>query len=421
MKKMLDAINCSPKVNYTQIANRVFDDKNLSLKAKQILCQLLRNRKGWKSYLTVIEKNSTDGQSSIRSGIKELEEQGYLWRVSCSPKDANFIKESFWAYTDKPFSFKLKKHLAMLDKRKLQVSPRSIKRMKDIISLNVENQHLANRTLIRLIYNNTKNNSKELFDSKESTKKSNKVSCKSQSRKIVKSKNIVKEKVVKEKKIEIELNEQAKSLYKIWTDCGGKQFYTAVKAKENLNRFAKSMLSSGVNPYSTIINDAELRLKKWTTEEFESCVKRFFASNVNDKTNLTDFIYQKAYNGTMKARSRLLESFKAEQNKFEFKGEQGTVAKYIFTFYKNQIGNPEEVNPGVFMNLAKNISELEKSFAVNPSFMHPENQLWYKYMQYIKAEFETNSNFIPAYMSSKNFVDKFKINAQKNGALLKRR
>jgi hypothetical protein len=52
--------------------------------------------------------------------------------------------------------------------------------------------------------------------------------------------------------------------------------------------------------------------------------------------------------------------------------------------------------------------------------MHPENQLWYKYMQGVKRELDTNNNFLPAYMSSKNFVEKFKLIAKKNGVLLER-
>lgn len=65
-------------------------DKHLSAKAKGILYYLLLRPHDWKGQFYDIAEYFTDGTTSIRSGIKELIDRGYMRRVH--PKqDGKFV------------------------------------------------------------------------------------------------------------------------------------------------------------------------------------------------------------------------------------------------------------------------------------------------------------------------------------------
>lgn len=64
-------------MNYTVIDNELLNDKSLSLKSKGLLCYLLSKLEGWKVRSKDIANFSTDGETSIRSALKELRECGY--------------------------------------------------------------------------------------------------------------------------------------------------------------------------------------------------------------------------------------------------------------------------------------------------------------------------------------------------------
>jgi hypothetical protein len=64
--------------NFSIIDNRFLHDKNLSFKAKGILDYLLTRPDDWKVYITEIAAHSTDGLDSVKSGLKELKEAGYV-------------------------------------------------------------------------------------------------------------------------------------------------------------------------------------------------------------------------------------------------------------------------------------------------------------------------------------------------------
>lgn len=103
-----DAINCSPKDNFTIIPNNVLKNSELSLKAKGLLTLLLSNQDGvWHSYITHIIKQSTDGETAVRSGLAELEEHNYLQRVRYRDIPTKTLRGSFWAYTGHQGEFKL--------------------------------------------------------------------------------------------------------------------------------------------------------------------------------------------------------------------------------------------------------------------------------------------------------------------------
>ena len=68
------------KNNFTAIPNTICNDSNLSWKAKGILLYLASKPDDWKFYMNEIKLKATDGKSALQSGIKELEDFGYLVR-----------------------------------------------------------------------------------------------------------------------------------------------------------------------------------------------------------------------------------------------------------------------------------------------------------------------------------------------------
>ena len=68
------------KENYTVIDNGIFKDASLSAKAKGVLCQMLSLPDGWNYSIAGLATLFSDGESSIRSALKELEEAGYFRR-----------------------------------------------------------------------------------------------------------------------------------------------------------------------------------------------------------------------------------------------------------------------------------------------------------------------------------------------------
>ena len=117
-----DAINCSVSSNFTQISNNILRNPELSAKAKGILCLLLSNQQGWRSHVSTITQMMADGETSIRSGLKELEQMGYLARIPYREKNTKIRRGTIWCYTDTPrtYDFKESDILEMLAKHGLE-------------------------------------------------------------------------------------------------------------------------------------------------------------------------------------------------------------------------------------------------------------------------------------------------------------
>ena len=121
--------------NFTTINNEFIFNKNLSLKAKGLLCHLLALPNDWKLYVEEVEKWSTDGKSSIYSAFKELTSNGYMKRKQIRDK-GKIVSWDYIVY-EKPHT----------DFQEIE--------NQDVEILDVENQPLLN-TNIKLNTNNTK-------------------------------------------------------------------------------------------------------------------------------------------------------------------------------------------------------------------------------------------------------------------------
>jgi hypothetical protein len=68
------------KRNFTTLDNDIFKNKDLSMKAKGLLCTLLSLPDDWEYSIGGLAALSKDGKASIRSTLNELEEMGYFTR-----------------------------------------------------------------------------------------------------------------------------------------------------------------------------------------------------------------------------------------------------------------------------------------------------------------------------------------------------
>lgn len=117
---------------YTHVNNEIFHDRELSYKAKGLFCQMLSLPDNWDFKENSIKALATDGISSVRSGLKELMNKGYLVREPI--RDGNLIVD--WQYT-------------LID------NPRNLENLK-IENLKLENLKLENLNPIKLNTNSTK-------------------------------------------------------------------------------------------------------------------------------------------------------------------------------------------------------------------------------------------------------------------------
>lgn len=65
---------------FTQIANGLFRDSQLSYKAKGLFGLLSTHREGWRMTVADIARRGCDGEGAVKSGLKELEKYGFLVR-----------------------------------------------------------------------------------------------------------------------------------------------------------------------------------------------------------------------------------------------------------------------------------------------------------------------------------------------------
>lgn len=66
--------------NYSVINNTGLKDKRLSWKAKGILAYILTLPDDWVFYREELSQHAKDGINSLRAGMKELKEYGYIKR-----------------------------------------------------------------------------------------------------------------------------------------------------------------------------------------------------------------------------------------------------------------------------------------------------------------------------------------------------
>jgi hypothetical protein len=124
--------------NFTTINNEFIFNKDLSLKAKGLLCHLLALPNDWKLYVEEVEKWHTDGKKAIYSAFKELTNHGYMIREQERQKG----KIVSWSYIifEKPHTQKVDVENLQVEKLYVENAPLlNTNNTKDLIKVNTNN------------------------------------------------------------------------------------------------------------------------------------------------------------------------------------------------------------------------------------------------------------------------------------------
>ena len=107
--------------NFTTINNEFIFNKDMSLKAKGLLCHLLALPNDWKLYVEEVEKWHKDGKKAIYSAFKELTRLGYMKRLQVRENG----KIVSWEYTiyEKPHTQKVQVEKVQVEKVDVQKAP----------------------------------------------------------------------------------------------------------------------------------------------------------------------------------------------------------------------------------------------------------------------------------------------------------
>jgi len=126
---------------YVMIDRRPVDNKELSFKAKGILTYLMSRPDGWEVSVADLVKHSTDGESSIRSGLKELKDAGHM-KYTTSRNEGRITGWLIEVFEVPSVEF-------------IAVSPDSD--FQQVENLQVENQDVENRTQVLKTLSNIEN------------------------------------------------------------------------------------------------------------------------------------------------------------------------------------------------------------------------------------------------------------------------
>jgi len=95
----------APKSEYAQIKNSALRDDRLSWKARGLLVYLLSHREGWETSVDNLARQAPDGKASVRTGLHELIELGYVTRSEDRNRDARGLLTDYdYVVTDDPAS-----------------------------------------------------------------------------------------------------------------------------------------------------------------------------------------------------------------------------------------------------------------------------------------------------------------------------
>ncbi|MFF3350538.1 hypothetical protein [Streptomyces sp. NPDC002779] len=91
---------------FTQVANALFRDSQLSFKAKGIFGYVSTHTSGWQVTVADLVRSGPDGREAVRTGLQELEAHGYLIRERLRRPDGTF-GEIVYCITDRPAALDL--------------------------------------------------------------------------------------------------------------------------------------------------------------------------------------------------------------------------------------------------------------------------------------------------------------------------
>lgn len=153
--------------NYTNISNILVRDKRLTWKARGIFLYMWSQADNWQFYVREIASHAVDGERALTSGLKELEECGYLIRKHRIAKHGGFAGMD-WILTDCPEINKTsEKHQPQnnTDDKKAENSEKNVQNVSDAKCTGYNLYPIQNSSL--------RNNNNKNYQQQEITKESN--------------------------------------------------------------------------------------------------------------------------------------------------------------------------------------------------------------------------------------------------------
>lgn len=89
--------------HFTTIPNSIAQNDELSWKARGIFLYLASMPSNWQFYEVEVAKHASDGRDALRTGLKELENNGYLKRYR-KRNEKGQVVDSEWILSDVPMS-----------------------------------------------------------------------------------------------------------------------------------------------------------------------------------------------------------------------------------------------------------------------------------------------------------------------------
>lgn len=83
---------------YTIMNNEALKNDRLSAKSKGLMAYMLTLPNDWTFYETELQKHFTDGRDSIRKGLRELQDAGYLVKEQTRKNDGKFSSADWLLY-----------------------------------------------------------------------------------------------------------------------------------------------------------------------------------------------------------------------------------------------------------------------------------------------------------------------------------
>lgn len=91
-----------PSDNFVMIQNAALADERLSFKARGLLAYMLSRPPGWTTSAERLAAMAKDGRDSVRTGLRELEEHGYLTRKRTHDEAGKWSHDQY--ITDEPMT-----------------------------------------------------------------------------------------------------------------------------------------------------------------------------------------------------------------------------------------------------------------------------------------------------------------------------
>lgn len=99
----MSIVKAKQKEYHARVPNETARDKNLSLKAKGLLCVLLSLDTDWKIYKSQIADFSSDKRDSVASAFNELIDKGYIIDKGRARNEKGHLSENLYeVYAEKP-------------------------------------------------------------------------------------------------------------------------------------------------------------------------------------------------------------------------------------------------------------------------------------------------------------------------------